>query len=570
MTWQTSYDEWVAWLSEEVAGRLAGPLDALDAELCARLEQARFPSSEEETVVSSPGNGAAAHADDDPEERITVVPTHAPQASPAAASAGQLEVALASPAAEPYDSGGAAGQLEVALEAPGAEGLYIPALTRSGATPPGGIEVMRGQTVVAPAPPPPAVVADPTPRPVSPSEATPPEPTFVSSTPSPVPSPSDSGELGADQSAASSQTAGEIVMLDDELEEFDPGSSMSGGKIVINTSVHDAILDEEEDEEDEPDELDASDLVEEPEPPRRPPQPAELPPTPPPARVEARRETPRSSEPSLATRAALAELQAEAGLGAGTRGGPRSWFEEVFDDHYAALIRPGSKETAEAEVRFFVETAGLEPGAHVLDMGCGHGDHALALAKRGFAVTGVDLSLSQLLRASQAKDAVGAQIAFLQGDMRDPPTQGPFEGVLCVGSTIGYFSDEENLECLRRMHDMLMPGGKLLLEVFNRDHIISRLPARSWWQGRACLVLDEAEMDYFANRLLVHRTVVFEDGRQFEHRINMRAYAVHELALMCRSVGLAVVEVSGSRCTRGRFFGASSPDIWLLAERPAR
>jgi hypothetical protein len=48
---------------------------------------------------------------------------------------------------------------------------------------------------------------------------------------------------------------------------------------------------------------------------------------------------------------------------------------------------------------------------------------------------------------------------------------------------------------------------------------------------------------------------------------DVRVFAVHELVELVTSIGLGVVEVSGSRHTRGRFFGATSPDIWLVARR---
>jgi hypothetical protein len=65
----------------------------------------------------------------------------------------------------------------------------------------------------------------------------------------------------------------------------------------------------------------------------------------------------------------------------------------------------------------------------------------------------------------------------------------------------------------------------------------------------------------------VHRTVVFNDGRQFEHYMFMRAFTLHDLGKLCSTAGLRVLEVSGSRDTRGHFFGATSPDIWILASR---
>ena len=114
---------------------------------------------------------------------------------------------------------------------------------------------------------------------------------------------------------------------------------------------------------------------------------------------------------------------------------------------------------------------------------------------------------------------------------------------------------------------MLRPGGKLVLNVFNRDYLVAVMPCRSWWQGRGCLVLDVADMNYMTNRMQVHRTVVFEDGRQFEHHMYIRAFSLHELGKMLATMGMRVLEVSGSRDTRGRFYGATSAEIWIVAQR---
>ncbi len=150
----------------------------------------------------------------------------------------------------------------------------------------------------------------------------------------------------------------------------------------------------------------------------------------------------------------------------------------------------------------------------------------------------------------------------------DLRTDEVFDGVICVGTSFGYFEEETNRQVLDQLYQRLRPGGRLVLQVFNRDHLVSRLPVRSWWQGKGCLVLDEAEMNFFASRLRVHRTVVFEDGRQYEHYMFIRAYTLQDVGKLMTGAGLRVLEVSGSRDTRGRFYGATSPDIWVLAERP--
>jgi SAM-dependent methyltransferase len=248
----------------------------------------------------------------------------------------------------------------------------------------------------------------------------------------------------------------------------------------------------------------------------------------------------------------------------------KAWYDDVFAEHFMFLTPPTWDETTQRDAQFIHDQLGLREGASVLDVGCGDGHHAIALAKLGLHVTGVDNSLAMLLAAAQHKEAAGVDdqhVTFMHGDMRRLPRDREFQAVICVGTTFGYFEEEQNRQCLQEMFDRLAVGGRLLLHVFNRDFVAPHLPSRSWWQGRRCMVIDEAEMNFFANRLRVHRTIIFDDGRQFEHFMFMRAYTVQDLGKAMSQLGLRVVEVSGSRDTRARFYGSASPDIWIVAER---
>jgi len=245
----------------------------------------------------------------------------------------------------------------------------------------------------------------------------------------------------------------------------------------------------------------------------------------------------------------------------------RNWVDDVFGEHYPALLPPNHQQHAAQQAHFFLQCSQLQPGARILDVACGGGAHAVALAGLGYQVTGFDASTAQIAQANAAAHASGAQVTFLRGDMRTPPVEGPFEGAMCLGGSFGVFDDEQDEECLRQMATRLVPGGTLMLHVFNRDHMVGRLPTRSWWQGQGCLVLDEAQLDSPTSRVKVHRTVVFEDGRQFDHRYQLRAYGLYELIQACRRAGMEPVEHAGSSHTRGRFFGACSSHIWLLVRR---
>jgi SAM-dependent methyltransferase len=239
----------------------------------------------------------------------------------------------------------------------------------------------------------------------------------------------------------------------------------------------------------------------------------------------------------------------------------------VFAAHFAALTRLGADRIATAEVEFIAEIAPLAAGGTVLDVGSGEGRHANAFAERGHRTVGLDMIPAQIQLATEVHGPSVGKLRWVCQDVRDRGLGEQFDLVTCLGTTLGIYDAPQNRAVLESLRDLCGPNGRLVVQVVNRDYVVPRLPARTWWQGQGCLVLDEVDVHEPTSRINVKRTVVFEDGRQFEHVFDVRVYAVHELVAACEAVGLTVVEVSGSRHTRGRFFGPTSPDIWLVARR---
>jgi hypothetical protein len=105
-----------------------------------------------------------------------------------------------------------------------------------------------------------------------------------------------------------------------------------------------------------------------------------------------------------------------------------------------------------------------------------------------------------------------------------------------------------------------------VVEVLNRDYLISDLPSRVWWEGDGCVVLEEVDFNYFSSRIVSNRSVVFYDGRQLEQEISMRAYSLHELGKLLHAAGFRIIEISGSMDTKGRFFGNKSRELLVICE----
>lgn len=245
----------------------------------------------------------------------------------------------------------------------------------------------------------------------------------------------------------------------------------------------------------------------------------------------------------------------------------KPWYEEVFDENYLRTLPFMTPEQTLREVDFIENSLSVEKGARVLDVGCGYGRHAIELVQRGLSVSGLDLSLPLLIRAADEAQKRALSVNFVHSDMRGLAFDREFDSAYCMLTSFGYFDEETNAKVAEGMARALKPGGRLLLDVVNRDYIVSDLPARIWWEGDGCVVLEEVEFNFNTSRILTHRSVVFEDGRQLDQEISVRAYSLHELGKVLRQAGFRVIEVSGSIYTPGRFFGASSRNLIILAER---
>lgn len=219
------------------------------------------------------------------------------------------------------------------------------------------------------------------------------------------------------------------------------------------------------------------------------------------------------------------------------------------------------------EVEFIEASLGLRQGSRVLDIACGYGRHAIELVQRGLDVTGLDLSLPLLIRAADEAQKRAMSVNFVHADMREMAFEQQFDGAYSMLTSFGYFDEEANLRVAEGIARALKPGARFLLDIVNRDYVVGDLPSRVWWEGNGCVVLEEVDFNFHTSRILTHRSIVFEDGRQVEQEISVRAYSLHEIGRLLRQAGFRVLDISGSLATRGHFFGGTSRSLLILAEK---
>ena len=191
----------------------------------------------------------------------------------------------------------------------------------------------------------------------------------------------------------------------------------------------------------------------------------------------------------------------------------KAWWEELFGEDFARANARLKNPQIGREADFIEESLGVAKGGVMLDLACGGGQHAVELATRGYGVVGYDLSLYQLAVAADVAQEGGQKLNLLQGDMREMAFEEMFDGIYCWNTSFGYFEEEKNVAVAQRVFRALRPGGMFLLDVANRDFVVANQPAQTWFEGDACVCMDDMSVDFITSRLRVKRSLILDDGR---------------------------------------------------------
>ena len=246
----------------------------------------------------------------------------------------------------------------------------------------------------------------------------------------------------------------------------------------------------------------------------------------------------------------------------------RDWHEGWFEDDWLDLIalRFQPEQAVEA-VDFVVERLALEPGARVLDVACGHGRHAIELARRGMRVTGVDRSPRSLGIARETAVAEALAAEFRELDMRELDYGGEFDAAICLFTSFGFFEEGDNQRVLAGIARALRLGGRFLIDVVN-GLAFSRFFKERTWEELEDGVLFVREHDYepLSGRNRARWRFVRPDGTRSELRHSVRVYTPAELAERLRAAGLEVEAGWGG--WDGSELGFEGRRLILAATRP--
>lgn len=229
--------------------------------------------------------------------------------------------------------------------------------------------------------------------------------------------------------------------------------------------------------------------------------------------------------------------------------------ERMLREHLDESHGAASRTTAERQrqLTWLAEKLKLEPGAKVLDVTCGPGLYAVALAEQGCQVVGIDFSPASIRHARRLAEerGVAARCTFIEQDVRQMNFDGAgFDAALFIYGQLAVFTRDEAQNLLATVASALRPGGRLCVELLNPARI-DKSESNWWftddkglWGDGPFLHLGERFWNP-EERIAVERfhTLHLENGRLDEVVLCDQAYAPDEVGRMLLNAGFSSQEV---------------------------
>jgi SAM-dependent methyltransferase len=152
----------------------------------------------------------------------------------------------------------------------------------------------------------------------------------------------------------------------------------------------------------------------------------------------------------------------------------KDWFEKWFDSpYYHVLYKHRNEQEAGLFLTRLISELHLAKGASILDLACGKGRHCIFLNKKGFDVTGIDISAQSIEAARKSENDT---LTFFLHDMRKPFRINYFDCVLNLFTSFGYFEDtKDNEQVVNSAQQGLKRGGYFVIDFMNSSKVLHEL-----------------------------------------------------------------------------------------------
>ena len=229
----------------------------------------------------------------------------------------------------------------------------------------------------------------------------------------------------------------------------------------------------------------------------------------------------------------------------------KQWYEILFENYGQKYDNENFTQGTVGECDFIEQELKYDKSLKILDIGCGTGRHSIELSKRGYSVTGIDLSESMLEKAREKAEKQNLVIDFKKHDARDLPYISEFDVaiMLCEGGFPLMETDEMNYEILKNVSRTLKESGRLIFTTLNGlfplYHSVEKFCASQTEDGNATYRSNTFDLMTFRDFSITE--VEDDSGNKKTLECNERYYVPSEITWLLKSLGYKKIDVFGAR-----------------------
>ncbi|HNU61033.1 MAG TPA: methyltransferase domain-containing protein [Methanofastidiosum sp.] len=238
------------------------------------------------------------------------------------------------------------------------------------------------------------------------------------------------------------------------------------------------------------------------------------------------------------------------------------WYEELFQNYAETYETEVYTKGTMGEIDFIEKEIKKDKSKKIIDIGCGTGRHSIELARRGYTVTGIDLSECMLEMAKQKAKEAKVKVEFIKADARYLKFEKEFDLalILCEGGFSLMETDEMNFMILQSASRSLKDKGKLILTTLNGlfplFHSVKDFINSNSFDGKS----QENTFDLMTFRDKHIIEITDDDGNTKKIKCDERYYVPSEITWLLKSLGFEKVGICGCK------LGAFSRDDKLTTE----
>lgn len=241
--------------------------------------------------------------------------------------------------------------------------------------------------------------------------------------------------------------------------------------------------------------------------------------------------------------------------------------DTFFDGEYKEIWRSIiPEELTVKEVDFMLSYFNLQPGSKVLDLMCGYGRHAIALARKGMLVTAVDNLGDYTNEIYEIAEKEQLTLKVVKADVTAYKNNDKADLVICMGNSINFFNAGDVTKIFAGISDSLKAGGHLLINSWSVAEIaFKNFKEKSWSNIGGLKFLSDSKFLFHPTRIETESIIISSNGDTETKTGIDYIFSINEMEAMLNQAGLVLKEVYS--IPGKKKFTLGEPRAYLVAEK---